>query len=184
MKKLLMMLLVVGILISTGGCNPDYESKSWSEIYTIKCNNLSENYITKWNNLKAEYRSFNTWDKLFVSYNLKSAGDSYLRDVSYSREQSAEYLRRSKEIYQLYYEIYERRLKLYVESHSELSLQIKELILERRVCLSMTTEQVRVTKGNPVDINRSVGSWGIHEQWVYNNQYFYFENGILTSWQN
>ena len=38
----------------------------------------------------------------------------------------------------------------------------------------------------PEDKNRSVGSWGIHEQWVYRSYdlYVYFENGILTSWQN
>jgi hypothetical protein len=39
--------------------------------------------------------------------------------------------------------------------------------------------------GDPEDINRTVGSWGVREQWVYSNEnYLYFENGILTSWQN
>lgn len=42
----------------------------------------------------------------------------------------------------------------------------------------------------PDDINRTVGSWGVHEQWVYNTtisgktEYYYFENGKLTSWQD
>ena len=49
-------------------------------------------------------------------------------------------------------------------------------------------------------INKTVGSWGVHEQWIYGEPdiyglyggsiryggrgpYLYFENGILTSWQ-
>ena len=34
------------------------------------------------------------------------------------------------------------------------------------------------------DINKTVGSWGIHEQWIYSSHFLYFENGILTSWQD
>lgn len=52
------------------------------------------------------------------------------------------------------------------------------------ITLGMTKSQVRSIKGDPIDINKHVGSWGIHEQWVYNRSYLYFENGILTSWQN
>jgi len=41
--------------------------------------------------------------------------------------------------------------------------------------------------GSPSKINTDVGSWGIHEQWVYrsdygNTKYLYFKNGYLTSW--
>jgi len=41
-------------------------------------------------------------------------------------------------------------------------------------------------------VNRSVGSWGVHEQWVYKPygdelisawKYLYFENGVLVSFQ-
>jgi hypothetical protein len=38
--------------------------------------------------------------------------------------------------------------------------------------------------GKPEDINKSEGSYGTNEQWVYKNRYVYFENGKLTSWQN
>ena len=45
--------------------------------------------------------------------------------------------------------------------------------------------------GRPNDINRSVGSWGIHEQWVYGGYpssskatYVYFEDARVTSWQD
>jgi len=61
-----------------------------------------------------------------------------------------------------------------------------------KVYLGMTVEQARAKFGYPWSNNRTVGSWGTYEQWVYRNMlaepgdvcYLYFENGILTSWQN
>lgn len=50
--------------------------------------------------------------------------------------------------------------------------------------LGMTNEMALISLGSPKDNNRSVGSWGIHEQWVYNGLYLYFENGKLKSYQN
>jgi hypothetical protein len=48
----------------------------------------------------------------------------------------------------------------------------------------MTSEMVIDSQGRPKDINKTVGSWGVHEQWVYeNNTYLYLENDRLTSWQ-
>ena len=59
------------------------------------------------------------------------------------------------------------------------------LILGRQVRLGMTREMCREAWGSPEDINRSSGSWGVHEQWVYGlGSYLYFENGILSSIQN
>jgi len=57
-------------------------------------------------------------------------------------------------------------------------------ILNNEVWLGMTKEMVLDSRGKPSDINRSVGSWGVNEQWVYGDQYLYFENGKLTSWQD
>jgi hypothetical protein len=48
----------------------------------------------------------------------------------------------------------------------------------------MNREMATISLGSPKDINRTVGSWGVHEQWVYDNIYLYFENGKLTSYQN
>ena len=58
-------------------------------------------------------------------------------------------------------------------------------ILSGQIWLGMTTTMARLSIGSPNDINRSVGSYGVHEQWVYDsrNLYLYFENDILTSWQ-
>lgn len=38
--------------------------------------------------------------------------------------------------------------------------------------------------GRPKDINRTTGSYGTHEQWVYDGGYLYFENGTLKTIQN
>ena len=49
----------------------------------------------------------------------------------------------------------------------------------------MTTDMAKSSIGHPNDINKTTFSWGVNEQWVYNKKdiYLYFENGILTSWQ-
>ena len=53
-----------------------------------------------------------------------------------------------------------------------------------QIWIGMTDTMAYLSKGTPNDINKSVGSWGTNEQWVYGGGlYLYFENGILTSWQ-
>ena len=56
-------------------------------------------------------------------------------------------------------------------------------ILDEKIWLGMTDKMTKESWGNPNDINRTVGSWGVHEQWIYSDTYLYFENGKLTSWQ-
>lgn len=57
-------------------------------------------------------------------------------------------------------------------------------IKNQEICRGMTKDMAILSWGEPNDINRSVGSWGVQEQWCYENSYLYFENGRLTSWQN
>lgn len=59
-------------------------------------------------------------------------------------------------------------------------------IFNKQFWIGMTTEMARESIGYPNSNNRSVGSWGNHEQWVYKERdlILYFENGILTSWQD
>jgi hypothetical protein len=54
------------------------------------------------------------------------------------------------------------------------------------VRVGMTAEQVRASNwGKPEKINRSTGSYGVHEQWVYGSgNYIYLENGAVSSIQN
>lgn len=50
--------------------------------------------------------------------------------------------------------------------------------------IGMTKDMALISLGQPKEINRTVGSWGVHEQWVYDGKYYYFENGIMTSFQD
>lgn len=57
-------------------------------------------------------------------------------------------------------------------------------IFSGKVWLGMTKEMAEDSWGKPKDVNRTVGSWGVKEQWVYSDAYLYFDNGILNSWQD
>lgn len=54
-----------------------------------------------------------------------------------------------------------------------------------KVFIGMTKLQATLAWGEPESVNRTIGSWGEHEQWVYTlKSYLYFENGILKAIQN
>lgn len=59
-----------------------------------------------------------------------------------------------------------------------------KLIMEGFVRIGMTKEMCEEAWGKPDEINRSIGSWGTHEQWVYGNSYLYFEGNKLTATQD
>jgi hypothetical protein len=48
----------------------------------------------------------------------------------------------------------------------------------------MTAEMATDSWGKPEAINRTVVSGLVHEQWVFGSTYLYFENGILTAFQD
>ena len=62
--------------------------------------------------------------------------------------------------------------------------RIVNAIKQEEVVLGMTRDEVKLSWGEPKDINRTVGNWGVHEQWVYDGTYLYFKNGVLTSFQD
>ncbi|HUW07221.1 MAG TPA: hypothetical protein VMW01_13265 [Williamwhitmania sp.] len=57
-------------------------------------------------------------------------------------------------------------------------------IFDGLVWIGMTKSMLIDSRGRPKDINRTVGSWGVHEQWIYTGIYIYLENDIVTSWQD
>jgi hypothetical protein len=87
---------------------------------------------------------------------------------------------------------YENNLKLKKAEYAKLKKNyIKKYgqktynkLKEGHYWIGMNREMATISLGSPKDINRTVGSWGVHEQWVYENRYLYFENGKLTSYQN
>lgn len=58
-------------------------------------------------------------------------------------------------------------------------------IIDGYVVIGFSKQMCREAWGEPNSINKSTGSWGTHEQWVYGSgSYLYFENGKLSSIQN
>jgi hypothetical protein len=87
---------------------------------------------------------------------------------------------------------YENKLKLKKVEYAKLEKEyIKKYghktyneLKEGYYWIGMNREMATISLGSPKDINRTVGFWGVHEQWVYDSKYLYFENGKLTSYQN
>ncbi len=77
----------------------------------------------------------------------------------------------------------EREIENYFKEHTERS-QFKKAVLGKKIAIGMNKDEVIFSLDEPQDINRTVGSLGVHEQWVYSNAYLYFEDGILTNWQD
>ena len=87
----------------------------------------------------------------------------------------------------------ERRTS-FVEEHPQLDDRTKQAILEGQIFVGMTKGQVTASWGKPKDINRTVTQYSVSEQWIYrlpplgdyypSANYLYFDDGILTSWQD
>lgn len=56
-------------------------------------------------------------------------------------------------------------------------------LLLGKVTLGMTKEMCELSWGKPDNINRTISSGRKSEQWVYENNFLYFENGVLTTIQ-
>lgn len=50
--------------------------------------------------------------------------------------------------------------------------------------IGMDENMAIISLNFPDKINRTVTRYGVHEQWVYSDKYLYFENGILTAYQD
>ena len=79
--------------------------------------------------------------------------------------------------------------KEYIQRKNKLQkiygLAIAKKILDHQIWIGMDKEMAHESLGAPIDINRTVTEYSIHEQWVYySDVYLYFDNGILTSWQD
>jgi len=56
-------------------------------------------------------------------------------------------------------------------------------ILEGKVKIGMTDEMCLLSWGKPKKINETITSGKVSEQWVYEDNYLYFSNGVLTTIQ-
>jgi hypothetical protein len=84
-----------------------------------------------------------------------------------------------------------RKKELRVDRKKELTKRYGEDIATKILAglkwRGMTKSMLEESWGSPFGIKKSVGSWGVHEQWIYKKSgkryYLSFENGKLTSWQ-
>jgi hypothetical protein len=110
----------------------------------------------------------------------KSAKQIEQENNSINQQQIAEEERIKRYEKQREIELIEKRTNL-IKKYGE---KIGQKIFQEEIWIGMTSEMVIDSQGRPKDINKTVGSWGVHEQWVYeNNTYLYLENDRLTSWQ-
>lgn len=59
-----------------------------------------------------------------------------------------------------------------------------ELINNGKVKPGMSKEQVKLSWGSPKKINEDIHQGLLYEQWIYDNQYLYFDNEILKAIQS
>jgi hypothetical protein len=67
--------------------------------------------------------------------------------------------------------------------YSKYGKEIADKLLNKFYWIGMTTEMAEISLGSPRNKNKTVGIWGVNEQWVYYRDYLYFENGRLKSYQ-
>ncbi len=77
-----------------------------------------------------------------------------------------------------------KKNKRFAELEKRFGKKTANKILTKTYWIGMTNDMAVLSVGKPKHINTSVGTWGVHEQWVYENYNLYFENGKLTSYQN
>ena len=63
------------------------------------------------------------------------------------------------------------------------------MVFKGTIVLGMNKAMVTDVIGKPDVVNRTVSANGTSEQWIYRfsyskDEYYYFENGKLTTWQD
>ena len=56
--------------------------------------------------------------------------------------------------------------------------------ISEKIKIGITQCQMLASWGEPRDKNRSVGSWGVHIQYIYSGAYVYIKNGVVTGFQD
>lgn len=103
-------------------------------------------------------------------------------EIKIEKEQQLEEEKQQKKDELLSAEKEKQRSKTLIQKYGK---EYGELIIKHKVVIGMTKEMCLDAWGKPEDINRTTNAYGTHEQWVYNlKSYLYFDNGILTTFQN
>lgn len=118
----------------------------------------------------------NDTEKLIFIFHNDTYGDLYTFEYDFNR------IFVTKEKYLQDKQNEEQRRKNILAKYGQVN---GKTILEGKVRIGFTKAMCIEAWGEPDDINKSTGSWGVHEQWCYSDgSYLYFENGKLTSIDN
>ena len=66
----------------------------------------------------------------------------------------------------------------------EFGEEVARKLADHKIWLGMTSRMAVISIGEPIEKNKTTGSFGVHEQWVYKSKYLYFEDGVLKTIQN
>lgn len=130
---------------------------------------------------RARYKGhdgFITWQVLYPNDGVTAFSDS-ITTVIVNREARQEIIDRIQE---------DEEAKIQAKKWREYVLKkygsVKgNRILDNEYWIGMTSAEAIESLGEPERINRTTGSYGEHEQWVYKGAYLYFQNGLLKSFQ-
>ena len=119
-------------------------------------------------------------NEMWIVYSPALEGFKAEKKLAKQRKQDLEELREKLKVEKLNQEAIESCKKKY-------GTAIYNRIKNGDYWLGMTEDMAILSLGRPENINRTVGRWGVHEQWSYSvigRLYLYFENGKLTSFQD
>jgi len=80
------------------------------------------------------------------------------------------------------------RHRRFLVQEMNITPQEKIALENGQIFIGMSEDVMLMVVGKPVDVNSSTGTWGIHNQYVFEKPnkdrfYVYTENGKVTSWQ-
>jgi len=104
-------------------------------------------------------------------------------EEKYGRQKAKLFLRYEKKFGK---EEAKKKIDKFIRLEKQYGTRKAHKIMNGKYWIGMTKKMAKESLGRPTDINRSKGPWGTKEQWVYQYQeiYLYFENGVLTSFQD
>jgi hypothetical protein len=79
-----------------------------------------------------------------------------------------------------YWVFLKERAEEYLAQYGE---DIWEAVLQGKVKPGMSAEACQLSWGKPKEVNETIGQGSVQEQWVYDDNYLYMENGVLKTIQ-
>ena len=70
-----------------------------------------------------------------------------------------------------------------IAHHPDWAEDKKKEVMDGTLYLGMTKEEVIAIRGYLGSCNKTVTGFGVHEQCVVGDTYFYYDDGVLTSFQ-